>query len=59
MANYFLSLLPFTPKRPKTEAGRRPKTILPAEDIMDFHYPPQSRFNREDETSDEQDLLQG
>lgn len=59
MANYFLRILPFTPKRNKTEAGRGPKVILPADDILDFHYPPESRFNQDLTERNEEDLLQG
>lgn len=62
MANSFLKILPFRPQRPNPtpepmDRGRPPKVILPAEDILDFEYPPKSPFNRDGTEKVEETLI--
>ena len=59
MANGFLSLLPFRPRRPLKSEQKPPTRILPAEDILDFQYPPQSSFSRQDESETDNNFISG
>jgi len=59
MANGFLRHFSFRPTRKplvgRRDAARGPLNILPADDILDFAYPPESRFSdlQEVDTVDE------
>lgn len=59
MANNFLKILPFRPARKPAKPVRRRTVILPAEDILNFEYPPQSSFHREHDVAVAETLLKG